>query len=283
MPARYASPVPFTPSHAVIAIPFARTPLPAAGVAAGAMAPDLPLFLPGGMGYPLTHQLPFFPLLGLALGLVMVIAWRVLLRPWASALTPSAVASRLPADWDGTWRDGLGSLPRTAVGAVLLLVAIEIGVVSHVVWDEFSHVGRLGARLLPVLDADGPLHIAWASWVQYASSALGLAGLVVWAALWMRRRAAEDSDLRPRLDRRLGPRLDRRLVAAVWAVVAAATVLGAAVDGARTAAAGEARIDVVVAVVTGGIAAGVLALLLATLLLDALGLSRTAGRGSASA
>ncbi|WP_378145724.1 DUF4184 family protein [Cnuibacter sp. UC19_7] len=252
--------MPFTPSHAVVAIPFARTPIPAVGIAAGAMAPDLPIFLPGGNGYALTHQAPFFPITGLAIGLLIVIAWRVLLRPWASALTPAAIASRLPADWTGTWRDGLASLPRSASGALLMLAAIEIGVVTHVVWDAFSHVGRLGARLVPVLDSDGPLDIAWASWVQYASSALGLVGIVVWAALWLRRRP----------ERPL-PAADARIAAAVWGLVAAATVVGAVVAAVRAAAAGEPWIDVVVSVLTGGIGAAGLALVLAAVVLTILG------------
>lgn len=260
MPVGYAPPVPFTPSHAVVAIPFARTPLPAVGVAAGAMAPDLPIFLPGGSGYALTHQAPFFPITGLAIGIVLVLLWRVLVRPWAPVLTPTAIATRLPEDWSGTWRDGLASLPRGASGVVLLLAAIEIGVVTHVVWDAFSHVGRLGARLIPVLDADGPLDIAWASWVQYASSALGLLGIVVWAALSLRRRPA-----RPQ------PAADARIAAAVWGLVTAAALVGAAVAAVRAAAAGEPRIDVVVALLTGGIGAAGLAFLLATVVLTILG------------
>ncbi|WP_262927685.1 DUF4184 family protein [Microbacterium sp. NIBRBAC000506063] len=45
--------MPFTPSHAVVALPFVRTPLLPAAIAVGAMAPDLPLFL---RGTPLTYQ-----------------------------------------------------------------------------------------------------------------------------------------------------------------------------------------------------------------------------------
>ena len=37
--------MPFTPSHAVVALPFVRTPLVPAAIAVGAMAPDLPLFV----------------------------------------------------------------------------------------------------------------------------------------------------------------------------------------------------------------------------------------------
>ena len=37
--------MPFTPSHAVVALPFVRTPLVPAAIAIGAMTPDLPLFV----------------------------------------------------------------------------------------------------------------------------------------------------------------------------------------------------------------------------------------------
>ena len=50
--------MPFTVSHAVVALPAVRGPLPAAAVAAGAMAPDVPLFLPGGLDYAATHAFP---------------------------------------------------------------------------------------------------------------------------------------------------------------------------------------------------------------------------------
>ncbi len=45
--------MPFTPSHAVVALPFVRTPLLPAAIAIGAMTPDLPLFL---RGTPLSYQ-----------------------------------------------------------------------------------------------------------------------------------------------------------------------------------------------------------------------------------
>ena len=55
--------MPFTPSHAVVALPFLRTPLVPAAIAVGAMAPDLPLFLRGmPLHYGLTHSLAWLPL-----------------------------------------------------------------------------------------------------------------------------------------------------------------------------------------------------------------------------
>ncbi|MGB4135992.1 MAG: DUF4184 family protein, partial [Microbacterium sp.] len=49
--------MPFTPSHAIVALPFVRSPLVPAAIAVGAMTPDLPLFLRGvGPSYGFTHD-----------------------------------------------------------------------------------------------------------------------------------------------------------------------------------------------------------------------------------
>ncbi|MFT4052647.1 MAG: DUF4184 family protein [Microbacterium sp.] len=74
--------MPFTPSNAVVALPFLRTPLRRAAIAGGAMAPDLPLFL---RGTPLTYQLTHTNVVVsglLALALALHVSWYTLLRRW---------------------------------------------------------------------------------------------------------------------------------------------------------------------------------------------------------
>ena len=50
--------MPFTPSHAVVALPLVRTPLIPAAIAVGAMTPDLPLFV---RGTPFTYAISHDP------------------------------------------------------------------------------------------------------------------------------------------------------------------------------------------------------------------------------
>ncbi|RZI93616.1 MAG: DUF4184 family protein, partial [Microbacterium sp.] len=70
--------MPFTPSHAVVALPFVRTPLLPAAVAVGAMAPDLPLFL---RGTPLSYQLLHTDVVASAgVALVLLAIWYLVLR-----------------------------------------------------------------------------------------------------------------------------------------------------------------------------------------------------------
>jgi hypothetical protein len=174
--------VPFTPSHAIVALPFIRTPIPAGAVAIGAMAPDLPLFFPWVAPYAVTHGFPGLLLVSLPLAVVLYAVWRVAIRPAASALLlPEALRARMPWAWDR-----IGRPERPVRSAVLVVVAAFIGVGTHVFWDLFTHPGRLGSEWFPVL-TETWAGIDGTSWLQWVSSMLGLAGLAVWAARALRR------------------------------------------------------------------------------------------------
>ncbi len=199
--------MPFTPSHAIVALPFVGTRLIPAAIAVGAMTPDLPLFVRfSPLGYARTHDLAWLPAtVLLALGLLLV--WRSILRPASRELSPRWLAARLPEEWDR----GAGPAARETLGIrdrvegqpsrggrvpwrrmLLLLASLAIGVVSHIVWDLFTHEGRWGVRLIPALGEQwGPL--LGYKWLQYGSGAVGLAVLAVWAMLWLRRREAAAS------------------------------------------------------------------------------------------
>lgn len=181
--------MPFTPSHAVVALPFVRTPLVPAAIAIGAMTPDLPLFVRGvGVSYGFTHQATNIVWTAL-IAFVLLLVWRVVLRPAFVALAPDALAARLPEEWRITGPSTALSVvvPRRRFADVLLLaVSLLIGVLSHIVWDLFTHEGRWGVEAIPLLEHSwGPL--SGYKWLQHGSSAVGLLILAVYAALWLRR------------------------------------------------------------------------------------------------
>lgn len=188
--------MPFTLSHAVVALPFLRTPLVPGAIAVGAMAPDLPLFVGNGMiSYAHTHR-PSWLAVTIALALVLFLLWRGVLRPAVRQLAPRVIAERLPAAWDAGAEAGMRetfglarSRPRRAVWvAVLLLTAsLTIGIVTHMLWDTFTHEGRWGVEAVPVIGAHwGP--IAGYKWLQHGSSIVGGLILAIWGVLWLRRR-----------------------------------------------------------------------------------------------
>ncbi|MGN8554170.1 UNVERIFIED_CONTAM: DUF4184 family protein [Microbacterium sp. SLM126] len=194
--------MPFTPSHAVVALPFIRTPLVPAAIAVGAMAPDLPLFVRGlPLHYGRTHDLAWVPAT-VVLALVLLLVWRVVLRPAARELAPSWLSARLPGEWDRgagaavqetlsiTSVSGPGADRRWRVsgrGMLLLVISLLLGVVSHIAWDLFTHEGRWGVGILPVLAEEwGPLR--GFKWLQYGSGVVGLAIIGVWALISLSRR-----------------------------------------------------------------------------------------------
>ncbi|WP_029145760.1 DUF4184 family protein [Microbacterium luticocti] len=194
--------MPFTPSHAIVALPFVRTPLVPAAIAVGAMAPDLPLFvrfLP--FSYQTTHT---NVILTAFIALALLALWYLMLRPAVRELSPRWLATRLPREWDLTGMDALrsvrpGSRHRVwrdrAVFVPLLVVAVCIGVLSHIAWDAFTHEGRWGTVLFPALAQQwGPF--AGYKWAQYGSSMLGLAGIAVFFGVWVARRRPEASLVR---------------------------------------------------------------------------------------
>lgn len=187
--------MPFTPSHAVVALPFVRTPLIPAAIAVGAMTPDLPLFIRTGLPlYGITHSAWALPAT-VAVALVLLLVWRCVLRPAAGELSPRWIAARLPDDWSTVPRDSLRATFADHRGRItgsswaILLVSLLIGVVSHIVWDLFTHEGRWGVALFPALaDAWGPM--LGYKWLQHGSSVVGLLIIGMWATVWLGRRPA---------------------------------------------------------------------------------------------
>lgn len=194
--------MPFTPSHAVVALPFVRTPLVPAAIAVGAMTPDLPLFVRAlPLHYGRTHAFEWLPVT-VMLALVLLLVWRCVLRPATRELSPRWLAARLPGKWDhgaaAALREtfGVDAEPsatrarRVSWRALVMLVAsLLIGVASHIVWDLFTHEGRWGVAAIPALGEDwGPL--PGYKWLQHSSSAIGLTVIGVWMLVWLLRRSA---------------------------------------------------------------------------------------------
>ncbi len=195
--------MPFTPSHAIVALPFVRTPLIPAAIAVGAMAPDLPLFtrnLP--VHYVRTHDLAWLPVT-VILALALLLVWRSVVRPAARELSPRWLAARLPEAWDASAaqsaRETLAvvrsdrSRWRVSWPALLMvLLSLALGILSHVLWDLFTHEGRAGVDAIAALDERwGPLD--GYKWLQHGSSLVGLAIIAIWMLVWLSKRDAAAS------------------------------------------------------------------------------------------
>ncbi len=231
--------MPFTVSHAVVALGARRLPVPVAAVAVGSMAPDTVLFAPFLPRYEDAHSWWGIPTIDLAVSLVVLGVWWLLVRPAWAPVVPG-VRARVPLSW-ATPRpvrrcspqarrvgdpDALPVRIRRAllvtVRRVLpVLVGCVLGSVTHVVWDGFTHGHGFVVQAWPALREGTVGGYPLPFFLQDTSSALGLLALLVAAVVWWRRTA-------PRAERT--PSAGERRVAEV--VAGAAVVLSVAVGGA---------------------------------------------------
>jgi hypothetical protein len=149
------------------------------------MVPDLPIFYPHLPPYEFTHSWLGMLVIDLPLGVALTIVWWTLVRPGLFEAAPRATRAKLPETWRVPralrqtllpWRQGIA-----------LVIAVAIGVASHILWDSFTHESGWAVEAIPLMRENwGPL--PGFRWAQYASSGLGLLAvvgiLVVTARAW---------------------------------------------------------------------------------------------------
>ena len=183
--------MPFTLAHPAAVLPLvrhgrARGKLVSSALVFGAMAPDVPYFAGAFALGDLAHAWAAVPTLDLAITVGLAGLWHLLLRVPLIGLLPTrwaAAADRLTAPQDRKIR--LSAAPWFVLSAV-------IGTVTHVAWDDFTHPGRLGVRLFPVLQNARILGEPPYVLLQYGCSVLGVAALGFWTVQEMRREMRRD-------------------------------------------------------------------------------------------
>ncbi len=168
--------MPFTVTHVVAVLPFARL-LPLTALAVGSMIPDLPLFVDIGVDYYDTHSLRGVVVACLPLGLAACLVWHRLIKRPLLALAPDGLRARLYAP--------LCAPSPGAVGIAATALAVAVGALTHVVWDAFTHYGRWGVEAIACLERSyevAGLRIAGYQFFQHGSSLvfLPLLALIAW-------------------------------------------------------------------------------------------------------
>lgn len=176
--------MPFTLTHTLAVIPVARTApnLPFAALFIGAMIPDWALFIPIGPHYTTMHTAQGLLTACLPLGLLMWWMFNALYRRALIELAPLPIQARLsrykPAQYVYSLRHSL-----------LAALAVLIGAASHLLWDAFTHEGRWGVELVPLLDhvffRVGNSEVTGYKLFQHGSSVIGLPLLAVMAFKWL--------------------------------------------------------------------------------------------------
>lgn len=205
--------MPFTVAHVAVVLPLrGRWRLPLAPLVLGSMAPDVWLFL----GLPRMRDLAHTALGVVTVDLLVVVVagatWHHLLRAPVADLLPS-----LSARWARP-SPGARAAPVVPWAGRWLLAGL-LGVLTHVVWDGFTHDSGWAVQHVGLLRAS-VLGLSLATWLQYLCSVLGMVVVAVFVRRWWRSTPA-------------GPPVTAGLLGArgrvaVWATVALAAVAGAA-------------------------------------------------------
>lgn len=184
--------MPFTLSHAAAVLPAVRADgsgrgrLVPAVLVAGSFAPDLTYYaatvVSGGMEFgDVTHSMAGVFTIDVLLTWGLVWAWTAVREPLV-ALLPQR------------WQERVAALvhcgaPRQKVSFRTVswwYVSAALGALTHVVWDAFTHPGRWGTRVFPMLRrqlAGTPVY--W--YLQYGSSVVAAVVIAVFVARSLRR------------------------------------------------------------------------------------------------
>lgn len=186
--------MPFTFSHPAAAIPFLRTRLVPSALVIGCMAPDFEYFLrfapEGGFGHTLLGIFLFdLPAAFIALWLFHVYA-KDPLYTWL----PASVQRRIQL--------GPPALPiRNTAQFALVLLAILIGVSTHILWDSFTHANFWPYQHWQFLHrtVELPLYgsMEYLRVLQHGSTVLGAVALALWFWLWFLRTAPIEPEPAP--------------------------------------------------------------------------------------
>jgi hypothetical protein len=193
--------MPFTVSHVAAVLPgyraLSRAQIFSAAVI-GSMVPDFGMLAPGFVARLQTHSLPGLFSFCLPVGLAAYWLTLVLIKPAVVEIVPDGAYMRLRAA-------DSAAPPRTLRTWLYAALAIQLGAITHLIWDGFTHENARGVRMFPVLDEYGPeldghtltlYHL-----MQYGSSVVGLMIVIGALVLWLRHAPAPPQRPRRRLRR----------------------------------------------------------------------------------
>ena len=164
--------MPLAPAHPAAVLPLRWLGLPLSGLVIGAVAPDLPVYLPVGVSYATTHSGWGIPA-DVVIGMVLLFLWVVLVRDAVVDLAPY-LRRRLPAT---------ARLDRRAW--LLAPLAVAIGAGTHVLWDSVTHDWGFVVHELAFLREEwGPVPVY--RWLQHASTVVGTAVVTAYGTRWLK-------------------------------------------------------------------------------------------------
>lgn len=178
--------MPFTFAHPAAVLPLHRALRRHSVLSAliiGSMVPDFQNFLPFDIDRHESHSFAGIFWFCLPVGLVAYLCFHLLLKKPLRQLLPPAIAARL------TGPPPMSPLPSTS--GPLILLSLLLGIVTHLVWDAFTHYGFITVFQLPALSTHlfsvGEYHVYPYKILQHASTLIGCLLVWHWIQRWLQR------------------------------------------------------------------------------------------------
>jgi len=217
--------MPFTVSHAAAVLPLRKLNLISSAFIVGSMAPDFPYIIGNTEYRDLGHQFPGLVAFTIPASLLALWLFHNVIKRPVIELLPTGMQERLQHQ-----TGGFNFLPASRFLAIL--GSILLGILSHVVWDSFTHAytwpWRQFAWLRSFVSVPFVHHgLQVFRVLQYSSTIVGMLALAVWVLLWYRRSApAVMVTPKPPPKSRFGLAVAMFALAAIAGTVRAALIIG---------------------------------------------------------
>jgi len=194
--------MPFTVAHAAAALPLRRLKLVWSAFLVGSMAPDFP-YVVGNIKYrSLGHDFPGVVLFTLPASFAALWFYHQVIKRPVAELLPLSMQQRLYGQLGEFHFDGVRRM-------LAITFSIILGIATHLLWDSFTHAYTWPWRHLVWLRSRVGLpslgSIPMFTFLQYASTLLGLFALAAWILWWYRETTPiTGSDSRAPLESRAG-------------------------------------------------------------------------------
>ncbi len=215
--------MPFTVSHAAAVLPFRKLNLVWSAFIIGSMAPDFPYVIGNAYYRSIGHHFPGVVEFTLPTSLIVLWFFHNVIKQPVVGLLPVGFQQRLRGEMGEFHFGGLRRFLR-------ILASVALGVLTHIVWDSFTHSGRFAYRHMPWLR--GSTHVPFVgvmpipAALQYSSSILGLVVLAVWVWFWYKRTPVPDSVARSRPNSRFALAVTMVVAAGMIGLLRALIVVG---------------------------------------------------------
>ncbi len=173
--------MPFTLSHPAAILPLRRKGLVFSALVIGSMAPDFNYFIPYMPEKSFTHSIPGIFLFCIPVGFIVLFLFHKTLKQPFLSLLPENHRLRLL-----NFSSGFSFLPPRRL--FLILFSMFLGVLTHLLWDSFTHLYGWGVIAFPFFQQPlihiGSRGIALYTVLQHLSTAIGLVIIGAWYWKW---------------------------------------------------------------------------------------------------